>query len=158
MKNELLLLFQKHTDTLIEQTKSKPQENLDFKMNEQMQTFLFNPPIKLLEQGKWLLAVSYFECTNSVFIMTNGNNSFSITIPSHWETKSARKTIDELRKLVQLDSVGLHVKEVEQKSYQTKIGNKEYKSSSEFLLLDKKYLTNLKKAKNNDLEDLVYRF
>ena len=39
MNNKLLLLFKKHTDTLIEQTKTKPQETLEFKMNKQMQTF-----------------------------------------------------------------------------------------------------------------------
>ena len=39
MNNELLLLIDKHTDTLIEETKTKPQEALEFKMNRQMQTF-----------------------------------------------------------------------------------------------------------------------
>ena len=34
MKNELLLLIKKHTDTLIEQTKTKPQETLDFNMKK----------------------------------------------------------------------------------------------------------------------------
>ena len=56
MNNELLLLIKKHTDTLIEQTKTKPQETVEFKMNKQMQTFSFNPPINLVEEGKWLLA------------------------------------------------------------------------------------------------------
>ena len=65
-----------------------------------MQTFSFNPPIHLVEEGKWLLAVSSFECTISVFNETNENNSFSITMPGHWETKSAGKTIDELNKLL----------------------------------------------------------
>ena len=58
MNNELLLLNKKHTDTLIENTRTRPQETLEFKMNKQMQTFSFNPPINLLEEGKWLLAVS----------------------------------------------------------------------------------------------------
>ena len=39
MNNELLLLIEKHTDTLIEQTRTKPQETLEYKMNKQMQTF-----------------------------------------------------------------------------------------------------------------------
>ena len=86
MKNELLLLIKKHTDTLIEQTQIKPQETIEFKMNKQMQTFSFNPPINLVE-GKWLLGVSSFECTNSVFNITDENNSFSINIPGHWETE-----------------------------------------------------------------------
>ena len=91
MNNELLLLTKKHTDTLIQQTKTRPQEKLEFKMNKQMQTFSFSPPMNLIEEGKWLLAVSSFECTNSVFDITDENNSFSITIPGHWESKSAAK-------------------------------------------------------------------
>ena len=39
MKNELLLLIKKHTDTLTEQTRTKPQKTLEFKMNKQMQIF-----------------------------------------------------------------------------------------------------------------------
>ena len=58
MNNELLLLMKKHTDSLIEQTKTKTQETLEFKMKKQMQTFSFNPPINLIEEDKWLLAVS----------------------------------------------------------------------------------------------------
>ena len=52
MNNELLLFFKKHTDTLIQQTKTKPQETLEFKLNKQTQTFSFNPPINLVEEGK----------------------------------------------------------------------------------------------------------
>ena len=50
MNNESLLLNKKHTDTLIEQTKTKPQETLEFIMNKQMHTFSFNAPIKLVEK------------------------------------------------------------------------------------------------------------
>ena len=89
MTKELLLLIKKHTDTLIEQTKTKPQETLKLKVNKQMPTFSLNPSIKLVE-GKWLLAVSSFECTNSVFDITNENNSFSIIIPGHYQTKSEK--------------------------------------------------------------------
>ena len=104
MKKELLLLIKKHTDTLIEQTKTKPQETLEIQMNKQMQNFLFNPPINLVEEGKWLLAVSSFECTNSIFNITNENKSFSINIPGHYQTESAEKTIDELNNLLELRS------------------------------------------------------
>ena len=47
----MLLLIIKHTDTLIEQTKTKLQETLEFVMNKQMQTFSFSPPINLSEEG-----------------------------------------------------------------------------------------------------------
>ena len=83
MNNELLLLFKKHTDTFIDHTKTKPQETLEFKMIRSKQTFSFNPPINLVDEGKWLLAVSSFECTNSVSNITNENNSFSVIIQGH---------------------------------------------------------------------------
>ena len=58
MNNELLLSIKKHTDTLFERTRTKPQEAFEFKMNKQMETFSFNPPIILFEEGKWLLGVT----------------------------------------------------------------------------------------------------
>ena len=99
MNNELLLLIEKHTDTLIGQTRPKAQETLEFKMIKQMQTFSFNPPINLFEQDKWLLAVSSFECIVFVFNITNENNSFSITVPSHWPNKSDAMANNELNRL-----------------------------------------------------------
>ena len=125
MNNELLLLIKKHTDTLIEQTKLKPQETLDFKMNKQRQTFLFNPPINLVEEGKWLLAVSSFECTNSVFNITDENNSFSIIIPGHYQNNTDEKAIDELNKILELRYLELHVKEVRKRGNKIKIGDNE---------------------------------
>ena len=80
MNNELLLSIKKHTDTLIEQTKTKPQETLEFKRNKQMQTFSFSPPINFVEEGKCLLAVTSLETRNSVFNLTVENNSFPISI------------------------------------------------------------------------------
>ena len=157
MNNELLLLIKKHTDTLIEQTKTKPQETLEFKMNKQMQTFSFNPSINLVEEGKWLMAVSSFECTNSVFNITNKNNSFSIIIPGHYETESAQKTIDELNNLLELRSqngIELHVEQVRKKGL---ILINDYSLSSLGMLKDE-VLEELKNVKYNDLEDLVYRF
>ena len=129
MNNELLLLIKNHTDTLIEQTKTRPQETLEFKMDRQMQTFSFNPPLNLVEEGKWLLGVSSFECTNSVFNITNENNSFSIIIPGHYETESAEKIIDDLNKLLELRSLELHVEEVRKRGNKIKIGDMEYKLS-----------------------------
>ena len=76
---------------MIEQRKTKPQETLKVKMNHPMETFSFNQSINLSEEGKWLLAVTFFDATNSVFIITEENNSFSITKSGHWQTKSAEK-------------------------------------------------------------------
>ena len=156
MNKELLLLVKKHTDTLIEQTKIRPQETLEFKMDKQMQTFSFNPTINLTEEDKWLLAVSSFECTNSVFNITNDNNSCSTIIQGHWETEFAEKTIDEVNRLLELRSLELHVNEVRKRGNKLKIGDKEYKLSD---FDNQKYeiLEELKKTKYIDLGDVVYR-
>ena len=142
MNNELLLLIKKHTDTLIEQTRTKPQETLEFEMINQIQTFSFSPPINLIEEGKWLLGVTSLECTNSVFNITNENNSFSIIIPGHYETESAEKTIDELNKLYELKSLELHVKEVRKRGSKIKIDDKEYKLSDFDTQKKMRYLKN----------------
>ena len=156
MNNELLLLIKKHTDTLIEQTRTKPHETLEFKMNKQMQTFSFNPPINLVEKGKWLLAVSSFECTNSVFNITNENNSFSVIIPGHYQNRSGEKTINNLNKSLELKSIGLHVEEVKKRGNKIKIADKEFKLS-DFDNQKNEIIEELKNVKYNDLEDLVYR-
>ena len=157
MNNELLLLIKKHTDTLIEQTKTKPQETLEFKMNKQIQTFSFNPPINLVEEGKWLMAISLFDCTNSVYNITNENNSFSIIIPGHYQNKSDEETINKLKKLLELRSengIELHVEQVRKKGL---ILINDYSLSSLGMFKDE-ILEELKNVKYNDLEDLVYRF
>ena len=141
MNNELLLLIKKHTDILIQQTKTKPQETLEFKMSKQMQTFSFNPPINLVEDGKWLLAESSLECTNSVFNITNKNNSFSIIIPGHYKTEFAEKVIYDLNKLYELKSLKLHVEEVRKRGNIIKIEDKEYKLS-DFDTQKMRYLKN----------------
>ena len=126
-------------------------------MNKQKQPFSFNPPINLLEESKWLLGVSLFECTNSVFNITNENNSFSIIVPRHYETESAEKTIDDLNKLLELRSqngIELHVEQVRKKGL---ILINDYSLSSLGMFKDE-ILEDFKNAKFNDLEDLVYRF
>ena len=118
---------------------------------------MFNAPINLVEEGKWLLGVSSFECTNTVFNITNENISFSITIPCHWETKSDEKTVDELNKLLELRSLELHVKEVRKRSHQIIFGNKDC-NLSDFDTFKGEILEELKNAQYKDLEDVVYRF
>ena len=76
---------------MIEQTKTKPQGTLEFKIIKQLETFSFKPPINLVDEKKWLLAVANFEAMNSVFIVTDETISFSITTPGHWNSKSAQK-------------------------------------------------------------------
>ena len=141
---------------MIEQTKTKPQETLEFKMNKQRQTFSFNPPINLVEEGKWLLGVCLLECTNSVFNITNENNSFSIIIPGHYQTEFAEKMINDLNKILELKSLELHVEEVRRRGNKLKIGDNEYQLS-DFDTQKNEILEEIRNVKNNDLEDLVYR-
>ena len=48
-----------------------------------MESFSFNPPINLSEEDKWMLAVTFFAATNSVFNINSENNTFSIDIPGY---------------------------------------------------------------------------
>ena len=103
------------------------------------------------------MAVSSFECTNSVFNINNENNSFSIIVPGHYETEADQKTIDELNKLLELRSqngIELHVEQVRKKGL---ILINDYSLSSLGMFKDE-ILEDLKNAKFNDLEDMVYRF
>ena len=80
-----------------------------------MEKFSFNLPISLSEESKWILGVTSFECSVSVFNITNESYSFSTTIPGHWKSEYAEKTINELNKLRELRSdndIELHVIEV----------------------------------------------
>ena len=96
MTNERLLLIKKHTDMLIEQTRSRSQETFVFKPNKQMETFSISPRINLVEEGKWLLAVRSSEATNTVLNITDENNTSSITIPGHWFSRGGAETINKL--------------------------------------------------------------
>ena len=141
---------------MIEQTKTKAQETLEFKMKKQMQSFSFNPPINLVEEGKWLMAVSLFDCTNSVFKTTDENNSFSIIISSYYQTEFAEKIFDDLNNLLELRSLELHVEEVGKRRNKIKTGDNEYKLS-DFDSQKNRILEDLGNVKYNDLKYLLYR-
>ena len=67
-----------------------------------------------------------FEATNSVFTVTDENNSFSNAIPGRWKSKSAERNIGELNNILELRSqndIELHVKEVEKRGTRIGIGN-----------------------------------
>ena len=101
------------------------------------------------------MAVSLFDCTNSVFNITNENNSFSIIIPGHYQIKSDEKMINDLNIFLELTSLELHVEEVKKRGTK-KIGANEYKLS-DFDTQKNEIVEELKNVKYNDLKDLVYR-
>ena len=100
LNEEKIVTFKNHTDIFFQQTRILPQETLEIRMNKQLENSSFSPPINLIEEGKWLMAVTSFEATKSVFNISIENKSFSITIPGHWETKSAEKSFDDLNKTI----------------------------------------------------------
>ena len=118
---------------LTEQTKTKPQETLEFKLNKQMKNFWFWPA-KNFSEEKWLLAVTSFEATNFVFNRTNKNSSFSFSTPSHWFSTGGAETINKLQNLLELRSqtdFELHVEEVRNRGNQRKLGDNEHKLSGQ---------------------------
>ena len=129
-------------------------------MNKQLQTFSFNPPINLVEEGKWFLGVTLFDFTNSVFNITNENNSLSIIIPGHYQNKSDQINIERLNTLLERRSengIELHVEEVKYRGYLISLGGEQYKISDlgnqkeEILEKLKKYST------YQSLNDMVFR-
>ena len=159
MNNELLLLIKNHTDILVQQTKTQPQQTFEFKMNTQMKTFSFDRQINL-DEREWVVAVTSFETTNAVFKIADENNSFSIIKPSHWSTENAEETINKLKNLLDLRSgndPNLHDKEVKKRANIIILDGKEY---TYYILIDKfkyEFIEKVKKKNYDDLEDMVYR-
>ena len=78
-KNEtqdLLLSMTKNCETLIEQTHTKPQETLEFKMNISRESFNFKPPIQV--KGDWMIGLTDLEVYNSIFYIAEENNKFQL--------------------------------------------------------------------------------
>ena len=51
----LLISITKNCETLVEQTRTKPQETLEFKMIKPRETFHFKPPIQV--KGDWMIGL-----------------------------------------------------------------------------------------------------
>ena len=128
MNNELLILIRRQTYTLIVQTKSKSRERLEFKLNKQFETSSFSPLINLSEDKKWLLAVTSFDATNSVFIKTKENKIFSASSPGFWSSRGGAEIRNKLQKLLKMrhnNDIQVHVEEFRNKEKQLKTGDNE---------------------------------
>ena len=71
-----LLSITKNCETLIEQTHTKPQETLEFKMIKPGKTFHFKPALQI--KGDWMIGLVDLEVYNSIFIITEENNKFEL--------------------------------------------------------------------------------
>ena len=73
---DLLLSITKNCETLLQQTHTKPQETLEFKMTKPRETFHFKPPIQI--KGNWMIGLTDLEVYNSIFNLTEENNKFEL--------------------------------------------------------------------------------
>ena len=116
MNNEIIILITKRTDILIEQTKTKPQETLVYKLNKQMEIFFILPSKNQSEGRKLLYSVTSVGATNFVFNITDENNIFSVSTPKRWFPQRGEEFNNKLNELLELRSpndIELHVKQVQ---------------------------------------------
>ena len=77
-KESLLLSIAKSNQEIVENTHSKLQETLEFKMNKQKESFSFDVPLILNE--KWMMGVTSLEVYNTVYNITEKNNKLQIIL------------------------------------------------------------------------------
>ena len=70
----LLLSMTKNCEELIEQTHTKAQETLEFKMFRSREMFHFTSPVQT--NGDWMIGLTDLEVINSIFNITEQNNNF----------------------------------------------------------------------------------
>ena len=128
-------------------------------MKRQMENFSFSPPINLIKEEKWLLAVTSFDTMNSIFKITNEDNSFSVSIPGYWNSEEGEELFNELLKLLELRSendIELQVRDVEKRGTRLEIESGGYNLAS-FDHFKSEILSESKRVKHRDLEDKVSR-
>ena len=87
------------------------------------ESFYLLTPMNLSEEGKWLLAVTSFEGTNSSYNIPDENKTSSITTPARWSSRGGAETMNRLQKLLETISqkyIELQVEEVKKSGNQKK--------------------------------------
>ena len=77
-KESLLLSIAKSNQEIVENTHSKPQETLEFKMTKQKESFSFD--VSLLLPEKWMMGVTSLEVYNTVYNITEKKNKLEILL------------------------------------------------------------------------------
>ena len=95
---ELLLSITKNCETLIEQTHTKPQKTLEFKIIKPRETFHFKPPIQI--KGDWKIGLTDLEVYNSIFNITEENKFELYKFP---DEKSGGITYEKVRDEIEKD-------------------------------------------------------
>ena len=99
-KESLLLSIAKSNLDIVENTLSKPQETLEFKMNKQKESFSFDVPLDLPEQ--WMMGVTSLEVYNTVYNITEKNNKIKLfkTDKMLKEYKVATEIMSKIKKII----------------------------------------------------------
>ena len=75
-REDLKLSISKNCETLFEQTHTKREDTLQFKMIKPTETFHFRLPIQI--QGSWMIGLTSLEVYDSVFNIKERNIKFEI--------------------------------------------------------------------------------
>ena len=104
-KESLLLSIAKSNLDIVENTLSKPQETLEFKMTKQKETFSFDIPLDLPEQ--WMMGVTSLEVYNTIYNITEKNNKpkFFTTEQNLKEYKFATEFIPKIKNLYETSDI-----------------------------------------------------
>ena len=95
-----MLSIAKSNQEIFENTHSKPQETLEFKMNKQKESFSFDIPLELPEQ--WMMGVTSLEVYNTVYNITEKNNKIKLfeTEEMLKQYKFATEFIPKIKKFI----------------------------------------------------------
>ena len=139
-KNEtedLLLSITKNYETLIEQTHTKPQETLEFKMIKLRETFHFKLPIQI--KGDWMIGLTDLEVYNSIFNITEENNKFELY--KFTDEKAGGVTYEKVRDEIEKD---LDIEDITAEDLQDEIRApiiiEEYKEQVSKRMKDEQYM------------------
>ena len=104
-KESLLLSIAKSNQEIVENTLSKPQETLEFKMNKQKESFSFDIPLDLPEQ--WMMGVTSLEVYNTIYNITEKNNKLKLftTEQNLKEYKFATEFIPKIKNLYETSDI-----------------------------------------------------
>ena len=94
----------------------------------------------------------------SVFNITNEYNSFSISLSTHWNSEDGEEFFNKLNKVIELRSENefeLHVKVGKKRGTRIEIEKSGYKLA-DFIPFKSEILSELKRVKYRNFEDLVY--
>ena len=102
---DLLLSIIKNCETLLEQTHTKPQETLEFKMVKPRETFHSYPPIPI--GGDWMIGLTDLEVYNSIFNINTTNDKSELQKFSDEKAggNSYTKVSDEIEKDLDISDI-----------------------------------------------------